>query len=202
MLITLMVALAGALLRASGAGDERFGFVADDGVADVETQHRVPGRIEFQHYAHIERPAGRRSEERVERGPEIVLGDVEGREEAQHPPARDGCTTCHDPHGSGNERMLVSRTPIICQRCHVHTRHPSTIYDAGAIGTLWVRPAGRRWSLTFATGWILLGVIEPVALGYAFGWPVVVSALYPFLLLAVFSSPSWRAAFAAPGRTR
>jgi hypothetical protein len=31
--------------------------------------------------------------------------------------------------------MLVSRTPILCQRCHVHTRHPSTIYDAGAIAT-------------------------------------------------------------------
>ena len=45
------------------------------------------------------------------------------------------CVTCHDPHGSNNERMLVSRAPIICQRCHVHTRHPSTIYDAGAIGT-------------------------------------------------------------------
>jgi DmsE family decaheme c-type cytochrome len=53
----------------------------------------------------------------------------------EHPPARDGCVTCHDPHGSSNERMLVARAPILCQRCHVATRHPSTIYDAGAVST-------------------------------------------------------------------
>ena len=52
----------------------------------------------------------------------------------EHPPSRDGCTTCHDPHGSSNERMLVAKPPIMCQRCHVATRHPSTIYDAGLVG--------------------------------------------------------------------
>ena len=79
----------------------------------------------------------------------------------------------------------------------------SVLLLVGAIGTLWVRPSGRRCSLAFAIGWILLGVIEPFALGYAFGWPVVTSALYPFLLLALFNSPSWRKAFApaaAPAR--
>jgi DmsE family decaheme c-type cytochrome len=53
----------------------------------------------------------------------------------EHPPSRDGCTTCHDPHGSANERMLVAKPPIMCQRCHVSTRHPSTIYDAALIGS-------------------------------------------------------------------
>ena len=72
----------------------------------------------------------------------------------------------------------------------------SVILIVGAVGTLWVRPSGRRCSLAFAAGWIVLGVIEPLALGYAFGWPVVTSALYPFLLLALFNSPSWRMAFA------
>ena len=66
----------------------------------------------------------------------------------------------------------------------------------GAIGTFGVRPSGRRFSLLFAVGWILVGGIEPFALGYRFGWPVVVSAAYPFLLLLVFGRPSWRAAFA------
>ena len=51
----------------------------------------------------------------------------------EHAPGRDGCVTCHDPHGSSNERMLVAKPPILCQRCHVATRHPSTIYDAAAI---------------------------------------------------------------------
>jgi DmsE family decaheme c-type cytochrome len=52
----------------------------------------------------------------------------------EHAPSRDGCTTCHDPHGTSNERMLVAKPPILCQRCHVSTRHPSTIYDAGLVG--------------------------------------------------------------------
>jgi hypothetical protein len=72
----------------------------------------------------------------------------------------------------------------------------SLLLIAGAIGTLWVRPSARRLSLAFAVGWIVLGIVEPLALHYVFGWPVVVSALYPFLLLLVFNSPSWRAAFA------
>jgi DmsE family decaheme c-type cytochrome len=53
----------------------------------------------------------------------------------EHAPGRDGCTTCHDPHGSSNDRMLVSKPPALCQRCHVATRHPATIYDAGLVAT-------------------------------------------------------------------
>lgn len=53
----------------------------------------------------------------------------------EHAPTRDGCATCHDPHGSSNERMLTVRTPLLCQRCHVATRHPSTIYDQALINT-------------------------------------------------------------------
>jgi DmsE family decaheme c-type cytochrome len=47
----------------------------------------------------------------------------------EHAPARDGCVTCHDPHGSSNDRMLVTKLPFLCQRCHVSSRHPATIYD-------------------------------------------------------------------------
>ncbi len=47
-------------------------------------------------------------------------------------PARDGCVTCHDPHGSSNERMLVVKTPMLCQRCHVATRHPEHHLRPGA----------------------------------------------------------------------
>jgi len=53
----------------------------------------------------------------------------------EHAPTRDGCVTCHDPHGSSVERMLVVKTPMLCQRCHVATRHPSTIYDQALINT-------------------------------------------------------------------
>jgi predicted CXXCH cytochrome family protein len=41
----------------------------------------------------------------------------------------DSCTTCHDPHGTSNDRMLVTKQPFLCQRCHVTSRHPPTVYD-------------------------------------------------------------------------
>ena len=47
----------------------------------------------------------------------------------EHAVGRESCVTCHDPHGSNNERMLVAKQPMLCQRCHVHSRHPATIYD-------------------------------------------------------------------------
>ena len=53
----------------------------------------------------------------------------------EHAPVRENCATCHDPHGSSNDRMLVVRMPMLCQRCHVATRHPATIYDNDAITT-------------------------------------------------------------------
>ena len=47
----------------------------------------------------------------------------------EHAAGRENCVTCHDPHGSNNERMLVAKLPMLCQRCHVSSRHPATIYD-------------------------------------------------------------------------
>jgi len=51
----------------------------------------------------------------------------------EHTPVRENCATCHDPHGSSNDRMLVVRMPMLCQRCHVATKHPSSVYDNNAI---------------------------------------------------------------------
>ena len=47
----------------------------------------------------------------------------------EHAPVTESCVTCHDPHGSNNDRMLVSKLPFLCQRCHVTSRHPPTVYD-------------------------------------------------------------------------
>ncbi len=51
----------------------------------------------------------------------------------EHTPVRENCATCHDPHGSSNDRMLVVRQPMICQRCHIATKHPATMYDKDEI---------------------------------------------------------------------
>jgi DmsE family decaheme c-type cytochrome len=47
----------------------------------------------------------------------------------EHAPVSESCVTCHDAHGSNNERMLVSKQPFLCQRCHVTSRHPPTVYE-------------------------------------------------------------------------
>jgi DmsE family decaheme c-type cytochrome len=47
----------------------------------------------------------------------------------EHAPVTENCVTCHDPHGSNNERMLVAKQPFLCQRCHVTSRHPPTVYE-------------------------------------------------------------------------
>jgi DmsE family decaheme c-type cytochrome len=50
-----------------------------------------------------------------------------------HAAGRENCASCHDPHGSNNDRMLVAKEPMLCQRCHVSSRHPATIYDGTQI---------------------------------------------------------------------
>jgi DmsE family decaheme c-type cytochrome len=52
----------------------------------------------------------------------------------EHAPVANACVTCHDPHGSNNERMLVAKVPFLCQRCHVTSRHPPTVYDGFVLG--------------------------------------------------------------------
>ena len=60
-----------------------------------------------------------------------------------HAAGRESCISCHDPHGSSNDRMLVARVPMLCQRCHIGTRHPSTIYDNAAVNAGSNRIIGR-----------------------------------------------------------
>lgn len=47
----------------------------------------------------------------------------------EHAPVSESCITCHDPHGTNNDRLLVSKLPFLCQRCHVTSRHPPTVYE-------------------------------------------------------------------------
>lgn len=47
----------------------------------------------------------------------------------EHAPVTEDCLTCHDAHGTNNERMLKTKVPFLCQRCHVTSRHPPTVYE-------------------------------------------------------------------------
>jgi DmsE family decaheme c-type cytochrome len=47
----------------------------------------------------------------------------------EHAPVRENCLNCHDPHGSNHDKLLVAKQPFLCQRCHLNTRHPGTLYD-------------------------------------------------------------------------
>jgi DmsE family decaheme c-type cytochrome len=60
-----------------------------------------------------------------------------------HQVTRENCTSCHDAHGSNNERMLVAKEPMLCQRCHVSSRHPATIYDQTQVNARSNRVIGR-----------------------------------------------------------
>ena len=47
----------------------------------------------------------------------------------EHAPVRENCANCHAPHGSNHEKLLIAKQPWLCQRCHMATRHPGTLYD-------------------------------------------------------------------------
>ena len=61
----------------------------------------------------------------------------------EHAAGKENCASCHDPHGSNNDRMLVAKAPMLCQRCHISSRHPPTIYEASQVASASNRVVGR-----------------------------------------------------------
>ncbi|HTL17855.1 MAG TPA: cytochrome c3 family protein, partial [Patescibacteria group bacterium] len=43
----------------------------------------------------------------------------------EHPALREGCTTCHAPHGSINPKLLTIRDANLCLRCHAQVQNPA-----------------------------------------------------------------------------
>ena len=42
----------------------------------------------------------------------------------EHESLREGCTVCHTPHGSINQKMLVASDSNLCLRCHAQVQGP------------------------------------------------------------------------------
>ena len=44
----------------------------------------------------------------------------------EHPALREGCTACHNPHGSINPKLLTIRDSNLCLRCHAQVQRPGS----------------------------------------------------------------------------
>jgi predicted CXXCH cytochrome family protein len=49
----------------------------------------------------------------------------------EHPAMREGCTVCHNPHGSVNRMLLIQADANLCLRCHAQVQGPAV--PAGSI---------------------------------------------------------------------
>ena len=54
----------------------------------------------------------------------------------EHAAMREGCITCHVPHGSINPKMLVERDSNLCLKCHAQTQGPGVPAGQIVIGTV------------------------------------------------------------------
>ena len=65
----------------------------------------------------------------------------------EHPAMREGCTTCHSPHGSVNAKLLTVRDSNLCLRCHAQTPGP------GAAGHLYIGNIDHTGFVHYGTCW-------------------------------------------------
>ncbi|MDB6056195.1 MAG: hypothetical protein JWO95_39 [Verrucomicrobiales bacterium] len=65
----------------------------------------------------------------------------------EHAALREGCTACHSPHGSVNQKLLTIRDSNLCLRCHAQTPKP------GTPGTLYIGNINHTTYLHYGTCW-------------------------------------------------
>lgn len=64
----------------------------------------------------------------------------------EHEALREGCTTCHAPHGSVNQKMLTARNAILCLKCHFQQQNGPGRIAIGAIDHTSFLSRGTCWS--------------------------------------------------------
>ena len=52
----------------------------------------------------------------------------------KHQAMVEGCTVCHNPHGTVNQKMLLARDANLCLKCHLE--HPSMVSVSGVPGSI------------------------------------------------------------------
>jgi predicted CXXCH cytochrome family protein len=64
----------------------------------------------------------------------------------EHEAMRDGCTACHQPHGSVNAKLLAQRNATLCLKCHFQQQQVTgAVVIGGADHTTFLRQ-GTCWS--------------------------------------------------------
>ncbi len=51
----------------------------------------------------------------------------------QHEAIREGCTVCHDPHGSVNPKQLTERNQTLCLKCHFQQQKANGVLVIGNV---------------------------------------------------------------------
>jgi predicted CXXCH cytochrome family protein len=69
----------------------------------------------------------------------------------EHEALREGCTTCHAPHGSVNRKMLTQADPNLCLRCHAQTTSGRGEIIIGAVPHTTYLKRGTCWTSTCHT---------------------------------------------------
>jgi predicted CXXCH cytochrome family protein len=68
----------------------------------------------------------------------------------EHEALREGCTSCHQPHGSINAKMLVQPDPNLCLRCHAQVQQRGQLFIGKVDHRTFVR-RGTCWTSTCHT---------------------------------------------------
>jgi len=64
----------------------------------------------------------------------------------EHEAMREGCTTCHRPHGSVNARLLPQRNAALCLKCHFQQQQASGAVLIGGMDHTTFLRQGTCWS--------------------------------------------------------
>jgi predicted CXXCH cytochrome family protein len=64
----------------------------------------------------------------------------------EHEAMREGCTVCHRPHGSVNQRLLTERNQTLCLKCHFERQTSPGSILIGNVDHSFFLPQGTCWS--------------------------------------------------------